>query len=589
MSRCCARRAGTAPRPGGLPPPRAAPVRDRDPRPARNPCSWGRARAVFPNGGLPPPIPPGLVPPPRAVPERDRGLPPATTRCSWGRGRRVLLRGRLLPPTAPNPARPASCPARRPSLVPAGLLPLPARTQCCRRPGSAGLARPPSPGLRPSLVPVRLARSRCSSGSGCTARARTARRHGPGRPGLLVPAGSAHTGRVRTVLLHGGLPPPIPPGRPHEGLRRSIPSAPGPGPGLAARMGRDRSARTRSRRPRGVRVRTRPGRAPEPATPTVPVPNAAPAGLPRAGRARTDRRRRHTGRGRAAPARRPLVRRSTVPGPPIPPTPGHGPGRARPARTMRPRARRLGPAVRPGLAGRPGRPGAPGRAASAAAGRRRRRVTRLPSGRNRRRSCERPGGAGRAGASGRRCGEPAARSTSWSPPPSSGRGWPPAVGGDRWPAPGRLAAPVLAAASGVRPEGTASSLRVGPTVGSSCSRRAAPGEAIQAGIRVAAAYRGPDGCGAGRAACRPAGAGRWYGLGSRDRPGRRLRRGWGRAGLPAGSHRRRRLRRPSHARHGQTHRPDDSPTTSRPRACSPRAVTSSLPRLTLRHSPCNRV
>ena len=319
------------------------------------------------------------------------------------------------------------------------------------------------------------------------------------------------------------------------------------------------------------------GRAPEPATPTVPVPNAAPAGPPRAGRARTERRRRRTGRGRAASARRPLVRRWAGPGPPIRPTPGHGPGRARPARTMRPRARRLGLAARPVPAGRPGRPGPPGRAAWAAAGRRRRRVTRLPSGRNRRRSCENPGDAGRAEASGRRCGEPAARSTSWSPPPSSGRGWPPAVGGDRWPVPGRLAAPALAAAWGGRSEGTASSPPAWPTGGSSCSRRAAPGEAIRAGIPAAAACRGPVGCGAGRAACRPAGAGRWCGLGSRDRPSRRPRPGWGRAGRPAGSHRHRRLRRPSHARHGQAHRPDDSPATSRPRACSPRAVTSSLP------------
>ena len=584
-SRCCARPGGTVPRPEGLPPPilpgripppTAVRVRDRGPRPATTPCSWGRARAVLPPGGLPPPILPDLVPPPSAVPVRSPR--PATTRCSWGLGRRAHLPGGLPPPTPPDPARPASCPARPPSPAPAGFLPLPARTRCCRRPGSAGLVRPASPGLRPSLFPVLPARSRCSSGPGCTGRARTARQHGPGRlgrPDLLVPAGSAHTGRVRAAPRHGGLRSPIPPGPGRTGPARTGPDSP---------RRTDRAVR----RPRGARARTMTGRAPGPATPTVPVLNAAPAGPPMAGRARTGRRRRRTGHGRAASARRPLVRRSTGPGRPIRPTPGHGPGRARPARTLRPRGRRLGPAARPGLAGRPGRPGPPGRAAWAAAGRRSRRATRLPSGRNRRRSRESPRAAGRAGASARRCGEPAARSTSWSPPPSSGRDRPPAVGGDRWPVPGRLAAPALAAASGGRPEGTASSLPAWPTGGSSCSRRAAPGEAIRAGI-PAAACRGPDGCGAGRAACRPAGAGRWCGLGSRDRPGRRLRPGWGRAGRPAGSHRHRRLRRPSHARHGQAHRPDDSPATSRPRACSPRAVTSSLPRLTLRHSPCSRV
>ena len=235
-SRCCARRAGTVPRhagppppmpPGRIPPPRAAPVRDRGRLPARNPCSWGRARTVFPHGGLPPPILPGLVPPPTAVP--DRSPRPATTRCSWGLGRTVLLPAGLPPPIPPGPARLASCRARPPSSVPAGLLRLPATIRCCRRPGSAGLVRPASPGLRPSPVPVRPARSRCSSGPGCTGRARTARQHGPARParpGLLVPAGSAHAGRVRTVLQHGGLPHPIPPGPGRTGPARTGPDSP---------------------------------------------------------------------------------------------------------------------------------------------------------------------------------------------------------------------------------------------------------------------------------------------------------------------------------------------------------------------------
>ena len=239
-----------------------------------------------------------------------------------------------------------------------------------------------------------------------------------------------------------------------------------------------------------------------------------------------------------------------------------------------PTGRRSATAARAGgsRAGRPGPPGPSGRTVGAAAGRRRRRAARLPSGRDPRRNCGIPRGAGRVGASGRRCGEPAARSTSWSPPPSRGRDWAPAAGGDRWPGPGRPAVPARAVALGGRPSGTAPSPPAWSTGGSPCPRRAVPGEAIPVGIPAAAAYRGPGGCGAGQEACRPAGAGRWCGLGSRDRPGRRRRPGWGQAGNPAGSHRRRRLRRPSPARHGQTRRPDDSPATSRPRACSPRAA-----------------
>ena len=232
--------------------------------------------------------------------------------------------------------------------------------------------------------------------------------------------------------------------------------------------------------------------------------------------------------------------------------PGHGPGRARPARTLRPRARRLGPAARPGhrWPARPPWPAWPGRLGGRWPGRR--RAARPPSGRNRRAYRESPGAAGRAGESGSRCGEPAARSTSWSPPPSDGRGRPPAVGAARWPGPGRLAAPARAVAAGGRPAGERRRVfRPWPTGGSPRPRRAAPGRAIRAGIPAAAACRAPGGCGAGRAACRPAGAGRWCGLGSRDRPGRRPRPGWGRAvERPAGSRRRRRLRRPSHARHG---------------------------------------
>ena len=473
-SRCCARPAGTVHLDGGLPPPippglrpagrplpRAVPGRGRPP--ARNPCSWGRARI-------------GLIPPPRAVP--DRSPQPATTRCSWGPERKILRPGGLPPPRPPgllaagfppprppDPARPASCRARPPSPVPAGLLPLPATTPCCGRPGSADHARPPSPGSRSSLVPARPARSRCSSGPGRTGPARAARRPGPGRPAPLAPARSARTGQARTVPQRGVLPPPMPPGL--LAGRRPRPMPPGPGP--AARTGRARSTRTRPRRPRGARVRTMPGRAPATATLMVPaLKAAAPAVPPTAARPQADRRRRRTGRGRTASAPRPLARRPLArrpsarrpkgPGRPIRPTRGHGPARARPARTMRPRARRLGPAARPGLAGRPGRPGPPGRAAWAAAGRRR-RGTRLPAGRNRRRNRESPRDAGRAGAPWRRCGEPAARSTSWSPPPSSGRGRLPAVEGDRWPVPGRLAALAPAAASGDRPAGTASNPR----------------------------------------------------------------------------------------------------------------------------------
>ena len=520
------------------------------------------------------------------------------------------------PPIPPGPARPASCPACPPSPVRAGLLRPPAMTRCCTRPGSAALGRPASPGLRPSLVPVRPAKSRCSWGPGRTDRGRTGLQRGglqrpippgPGRtvlqhgglppprhpgsgpgpkrarppasrrcsrpPGrtLPAPAGSAHTDRVRTGPARTGLRFPrradrsdrvrTPPGRPGR-IRagpswRSRNSRAGPdraGPGPAGRTGRTRSTRTRPGRPRGVPIRTTPGAAPAAATarPTAPALNSgAPAGPPAVGRGRTDRRRR-AGRDRSASVPRQEPR----------PT-GHRSATA--ARTGGSRAGR-----------RPGPTGPFGRAVEAAAGRRRRRAARLPSGRYPRRNCGIPRGAGRVGASGRRCGEPAARSTSWSPPPSRGRDWAPAAGGDRWPGPARPAAPARAAALGGRSPGTASSPPAWSTGGSPRSRRAVPGEAILVGI-PAAACRGPGGYGAGRAACRPAGAGRWCGLGSRDRPGRRRRPGWGQAGNPAGSHRRRRLRRPSHAPHGQTRRPDDSPATSRPRACSPRAVSSSPP------------
>ena len=164
------------------------PGRRRARPPATSRCCAHPGGTVLRPGGLPPPMPPGRVPPPSAA-VLDPGLRPATTRCSWDP---VLPSGGRPPPSlVPGPGRPASCPARPPSpdrppsLVPgrAGLLRPPATTQCCSRPGSAGRARPASPGLRPSLLPVRPATSRCSAGPGCT------------------------------VLQHGGLPPPIPPGR----------------------------------------------------------------------------------------------------------------------------------------------------------------------------------------------------------------------------------------------------------------------------------------------------------------------------------------------------------------------------------------
>ena len=169
-SRCCARPAGTVPQHGGLPPP-------MPPGP--------------PRGGLPPPMTPGRVHPARIVPDRgprpartrapgvltvlawprrpaavpDRGPRPARTRCLETSGRTVLQHGGLPPPIPPGPARPASCPTCPPSPVRAGLLRPPAMTRCCTRPGSAALGRPASPGLRPSLVQVRPAKSRCSCGS----------------------------------------------------------------------------------------------------------------------------------------------------------------------------------------------------------------------------------------------------------------------------------------------------------------------------------------------------------------------------------------------------------------------------------------
>ena len=222
--------------PGLVPLPSAVP--DRGPRPATTRCSWGRDRAVLLHGGLPPPIPlgrrpevlpppmfPGLVPPPSAVP--DRGLRPATTRCFWGPDR--IARPRPASCRA-RPANPDSVPgpAPRPSPDRTGRLRPPAMSRCCRRQGSAGLARRASPG-RPSspVLPVRPATSRCSSGPGCTGRGRTARRPGglplprcPDRPSpapsparppasrrcsrprgrtLPAPARSARTDRVRTV------------------------------------------------------------------------------------------------------------------------------------------------------------------------------------------------------------------------------------------------------------------------------------------------------------------------------------------------------------------------------------------------------
>ena len=308
-SRCCARPAGTVPQHGGLPPPippgpprgglpppmtpgRVHPARivpDRGPRPARTRCSWGLDRI-------------GLAPPPRAVP--DRGPQPARTRCWRTSGRTVLQHGGLPPPIPPGPARPASCPTCPPSPVRAGLLRPPARTRCCTRPGSAALGRPASPGLRPSLVPVRPAKSPCSWGPGRTDHGRTGLQRGglprPMHPGsgpgprrarppasrrcsrppgrtLPAPAGSAHTDRARTGPARTGLRFPLhadrsdrvrtPPGRP--GRTRAGPNWPSrssrAGPGLAGpaalagRTGRARSARTRPGWPRGVRVRTTPG------------------------------------------------------------------------------------------------------------------------------------------------------------------------------------------------------------------------------------------------------------------------------------------------------------------------------------------
>jgi hypothetical protein len=412
-------------------------------------------------------------------------------------------------------------------------------------------------------------------------------RSGPDRPSRTGPAGRSgragwvrirpgRPGPARTVLQHGRFPPPIPPGR-------------------------TRQARTRRGLRPDVRVRTTPDQplAAAAARRTVLGPIAAArTGPPMAGRARTDRRRSRTGRGRVAsarpsgarrtgrrsataarperspapgrPPRRSSARRLADPGLPIRLTPGRSPGPVRPGRTTRQRARKPGP---------------PGRAVGAAAGRRRRRAARLPSGRNRRRNRGNPRAGGRGEASESRSGEPAARSTSWSPPPSGGRGWPPAVGGDRWPALGRRAGRARAAASGGRRPRTASDPRASAMRGWPCLRRAVPVEAIPAGTR--AAGHAPDGYAAGQEAYRPVAAGRWCGLGSRDRPGRRLRPDWGRAvDRPASSHPRRRLRRPSHARRGQTRRSDDSTGTSRPRACVRRAQRQACrPRLTVPRSP----
>ena len=140
---------------GGRPPPMPpGPARARPPATSR--CCVHPGRLLRP-GLDPAALPPGRVPRPSAA-VLDPGLRPATTRCSWGP---VLPCGGRPPPSlVPGPGRPASCRA--------GLLRPPATTQCCRRPGSAGRARPASPGLRPSLLPVRPATSRCSAGPGCT-------------------------------------------------------------------------------------------------------------------------------------------------------------------------------------------------------------------------------------------------------------------------------------------------------------------------------------------------------------------------------------------------------------------------------------
>ena len=250
-SRCCARPAGTVLQHGGLPPPiplagSGRPVLSLTgacglPRPgvpgalgvlrtsmggSRRPCPLalpgrpalarvgpGRlprpgvarcpVRYCAPAWGAPAPHSPWPGRPPSAVP--DRGLRPATSPCSWGP---ALPRGGLPPPSpVPGPGRPASCRARPPSPVRRDSSRLPATTRCCRRPGSAGLARPASPGLRPSPVPVRPARSRCSAGPGRTGRARLPASLALARlAGLLAPAGSAHTDRVRTGPGRAGLP-----------------------------------------------------------------------------------------------------------------------------------------------------------------------------------------------------------------------------------------------------------------------------------------------------------------------------------------------------------------------------------------------
>ena len=506
---------------------------------------------------------------------------PATSPCFWGRAR-----------TGPGPPpSPPLRPDRRP-----------ARTPWRRRPGLAVLRCPASPGRPPSRVPARPATPRCSSGPGRTGNTGLQRGGlppptgpGPGRPSpgrgrvrrpascrcsprrgrtLPAPAGSARTGRVRT------------------GLGRSCPARTGPDwPSRTARAG------PAGRSP-GVPVRTTPDQvlAAAAARRTVPGPGAAGrTGPPTADRTRCDRRGRRTDRGLVALprqsgshrrgrrsataarsvrsrvpgrprgcswARRSSARRWADPGLPIRPMPARSLRPVRPVRTTRRRARRHGP---------------PGLVVAAADGRRRRPAARLPSGRNRHRDRGSPRPAGTAGASESRSGEPDARSTSWSPPPSGGPGWPPAVGGARWPDLGRPAAPARAVAAGGRPARTASGLPAWARGGSPGRRRAVPAEAIRAGT-PAARRRAQDGCAAGRGACRPVAAGRWCGLGSRGRPGRRRCPEWGRAAdRRLDSHRHRRLRRPSHARRGQTRRSDDSTGTSRPRACPPRTATSSPP------------